>query len=87
VPTRVQRVPTSIAVRRVSPTVLESFRAGVPVVRYDVGGVSEIVTDVETGYLVGRGQFEQFVSRVDLLLSDEETLERGDGAEVFTKKR
>lgn len=57
-------------------TVLESFRAGVPVVGYDVGGVAELVTDDETGYLVEQGQFEQFVVKVDELLSDRTTLER-----------
>ncbi len=50
--------------------------AETPVVAYDVGGVSEIVLDGETGYLVPAGDERQFVSAlVDAVTSDTSRME------------
>ena len=45
-------------------TVLEAMRAGLPVVAFDVGGVSEAVVDGETGFLVPRGNVEALRDRI-----------------------
>jgi glycosyltransferase involved in cell wall biosynthesis len=41
--------------------VLEAFRSRVPVVAFDVGGVSEIVVPGSTGWLVNKGDNVGFV--------------------------
>jgi len=50
-------------------SILESMRAGLPVVASSVGGVSESVRDEETGYLVPQGDVELLRDRVGRLLS------------------
>ena len=51
-------------------SVLESMRAGLPVVASAVGGVSEAVRDGETGFLVPRGDVEVLRDRIERLLTD-----------------
>ena len=51
-------------------SILESMRAGLPVVASGVGGIAESVRDGETGYLVARGSVEELRQRVGLLLND-----------------
>lgn len=45
-------------------TILESLHAGVPLVAYDVGGVSEAIENGYTGYVVPKGEHEMFVESV-----------------------
>ncbi|WP_282190226.1 glycosyltransferase family 4 protein [Halocatena salina] len=52
-------------------TVLECLHLGVPIVAYDVGGVSESIVDGETGFLVEPADLDQFVERVEKLVSDD----------------
>jgi N-acetyl-alpha-D-glucosaminyl L-malate synthase BshA len=54
---------------------LEAMACGVPVVASDVGGVSEVVTDGETGFLAAVGDVAGMAGHVRRLLSDE-TLRR-----------
>jgi glycosyltransferase involved in cell wall biosynthesis len=49
-------------------SILEAMRAGLPVVASDVGGVSEAVTDGETGSLVPRGNVDVLRDRLLALL-------------------
>ena len=49
-------------------SILESMRAGLPVVASAVGGIGESVRDEENGYLVPRGDVEQLRDRVSRLL-------------------
>ena len=48
--------------------ILESMRAGLPVVASAVGGIGESLRDGENGYLVPRGDVEQLRDRIDWLL-------------------
>lgn len=51
-------------------SILESMRAGLPVVASSVGGVSESVRDGENGYLVERGDVGAVSDRIRRLLQD-----------------
>jgi glycosyltransferase involved in cell wall biosynthesis len=51
-------------------SILESMRAGLPVVASSVGGVEESVRDGETGYVVPRGDTEVLRERIGRLLAD-----------------
>lgn len=50
-------------------SILESMRAGLPVVASSVGGIGESVRDEENGYLVPRGHVELLRDRIELLLT------------------
>jgi glycosyltransferase involved in cell wall biosynthesis len=50
-------------------SILESMRAGLPVVASSVGGIGESVRDDENGYLVPRGDVESVRDRVERLLT------------------
>jgi glycosyltransferase involved in cell wall biosynthesis len=50
-------------------SILESMRAGLPVVASAVGGVAESVVDEETGYLIPRGGADQLRDRLARLLA------------------
>jgi D-inositol-3-phosphate glycosyltransferase len=49
---------------------LESMACGTPVVASDVGGLSYLVRDGETGFLVPEGDERQFAAKISLLLRD-----------------
>lgn len=53
-------------------SILESMRAGLPVVASSVGGVGESVQDQDTGYLVPRGDVEALRDRIERLLTSAE---------------
>ncbi len=53
-------------------SILESMRAGLPVVASDVGGIQEAVQEGETGYLVPRRGVEELRDRITLLLDQVE---------------
>jgi glycosyltransferase involved in cell wall biosynthesis len=57
-------------------SILESMRAGLPVVASAVGGIDEAVREAETGYLVPRGSVEQLRERIATLLGDAELRRR-----------
>jgi glycosyltransferase involved in cell wall biosynthesis len=48
------------------------MRAGLPVIASDVGGVSEIVLDGQTGYLVPPGDTQTLRQRLSYLISNEQ---------------
>lgn len=54
-------------------TVLEAMACGIPVLAYPVGGVSEIVVDGITGYLVPEGDTKELARRLADLLGDRST--------------
>jgi glycosyltransferase involved in cell wall biosynthesis len=55
-------------------SMLEAQSFGVPIIATNVGGVAEIVIDGETGFLLTENPTEnEFVEKVDKLLSDEST--------------
>lgn len=51
-------------------SIIEGMRAGLPVVASDVGGVCELVTNGETGYLVGRRNPDMLRDRLGRLIGD-----------------
>jgi glycosyltransferase involved in cell wall biosynthesis len=51
-------------------SILESMRAGLPVVASAVGGVDEAIRDGDNGFLVPRGDVEVLRSRLERLLTD-----------------
>lgn len=53
-------------------SIIEAFASGLPVVTTDAGGIPDMVTDGETGLMVGRGDYEALADRVIRLLSDKE---------------
>jgi glycosyltransferase involved in cell wall biosynthesis len=53
-------------------TIIEAMRASLPVVASDVGGVSEIVLDGQTGYLVPRGDVKTLCQKLSYLLDNEQ---------------
>lgn len=67
---------------------IEAMARGIPVVGFDVGGVSDWLVDGETGYLVPRNDVAQMAERVKTLLSDSElrTIMGRKGIELVRKK-
>jgi Glycosyl transferases group 1 len=49
---------------------MEAMACGLPVVISDIGGISDIVTDKETGFLIPPGDGETMGKYLDLLISD-----------------
>jgi glycosyltransferase involved in cell wall biosynthesis len=52
-------------------SILEAFACGLPVVTTDAGGIPDIVTDENTGFLVPVGDYEALASRALKLLEDQ----------------
>lgn len=53
-------------------SVLEAMGAGLPVVAFDVDGVSETIVDNETGFLVPVGDVDLLQNRIHLIMSNSE---------------
>lgn len=51
-------------------SLLEAFACGLPIVTTDAGGIPDIVSDGETGFLVPRGNFQLLAERAQELLMD-----------------
>jgi glycosyltransferase involved in cell wall biosynthesis len=49
---------------------VESLSNGLPAIVTDVGGVSEAISDKETGYVVSRGDESAFLKRLSELCDD-----------------
>jgi glycosyltransferase involved in cell wall biosynthesis len=69
-------------------SILEAMRAGLPVVASSVGGVPEIVTEDETGYLIARGDVATLSERLAYLIdSPEERARLGRNARMRFEER
>ena len=53
-------------------SILESMRAGLPVVASAVGGIDEAIRDGDTGYLVPRGDVDALRDRIGRVLASPE---------------
>ncbi len=53
-------------------SIIEAMRAGLPVVATNVGGVSELVVNNETGLLVKRGSVDDLAVKLSLILNSNE---------------
>jgi len=51
-------------------TLLEAQLMEKPVVATNVGGVSELMKDGETGFLVEKGNHQQLIDKITILLED-----------------
>jgi glycosyltransferase involved in cell wall biosynthesis len=70
------------------PNVLiEAQGFGVPVISTDVGGVSEVVLDGETGILVKSDSSEEIGSIVAKLFSHDERFQMGERAKILSRNR
>ncbi len=56
----------------ISNAIIEYMVLGLPVVATGVGGTPELVVDGETGFLVSKGNVDQMVEKIKLLLADKE---------------
>ncbi|WP_238602044.1 glycosyltransferase family 4 protein [Lysinibacillus parviboronicapiens] len=62
--------------------IIEAMRAGLPIIATNVGGVSELVTDTDNGFLIDRGDKELLKQRLRQLLTDETLRQKmGDASE------
>lgn len=66
---------------------LEAMACGVPVVASKVGGVSELITDGETGFLVGPDEYEVGGEKLYQILSDEALSKRLQKAALSSVER
>jgi glycosyltransferase involved in cell wall biosynthesis len=55
---------------------MEVMRYGLPVVAFDVGGISDWLIDGENGYLVPTGDCATYAVRLEMLLRDKEMARR-----------
>ena len=51
-------------------SLLEAFACGLPIVTTDAGGIPDIVSDRETGFLVPRGNYQMLAERAIGLLNN-----------------
>ena len=51
-------------------SIIEAMRAGLPVIASDVGGVSELVEDGVTGYLISRDDSDTLKSKLETLIDN-----------------
>ena len=58
-------------------TILESMACGTPVVSFDVGGISEALTHMETGYLATPADPDDLARGIQVLLDDSVRHEMG----------
>jgi len=69
-------------------TVLEAMHLGIPIVSYDVGGVSEAVIDDETGFIIKNRDTGLFIEAVKSLVANKRLRKNlGKNAETRARKR
>ncbi|MFF2178052.1 glycosyltransferase family 4 protein [Lysinibacillus sp. NPDC058147] len=63
-------------------SIIEAMRAGLPIIATNVGGVNELVSDNENGFLINRDDKERLKKRLKQLLMDESLRQKmGDTSE------
>lgn len=66
---------------------LEAMCCGVPVVAYNVGGISEVVQNSKTGWLVDKGNEEAFVNAIEDVLEGHHTQSVVRNAKALVEQR
>lgn len=57
-------------------TIIEAMAAGTPTISFDVGGISDLITDCENGVLVPAGSVDQLAGAIRRVLDDDSFRER-----------
>lgn len=67
--------------------VLEAYEYGIPVIAYDFEvSSSEIIVDGETGYIIEQGNKDEYIKKMNKLMSDKKLrLNMGENAKEFVK--
>ncbi|WP_289130529.1 glycosyltransferase, partial [uncultured Clostridium sp.] len=55
---------------------LEAMAFNIPVVSMDVGSISELIHEGETGYLINKGNYHDFVIKLNELKSNEKLMKK-----------
>lgn len=67
---------------------VEAMLRKIPVVSTDTGGLPEVVSDCETGFVVGKSDTEAMAARIELLLTDRTLREKmGEKGQEDSKRR
>ena len=53
-------------------SVLEAGLMKKPIIATDIGGVSEIIIDGKTGFVVEKGNYKEYIDKISILINDEE---------------
>ena len=53
---------------------MESIAEGIPVIGSDIGGVPELISDEQNGFLVAPGNAEELKSKISCLWNDDDKL-------------
>jgi len=53
-------------------SVLEAGLMKKPIIATDIGGVSEIVIDGKTGFVIEKGNYKEYIDKISILINDEE---------------
>jgi glycosyltransferase involved in cell wall biosynthesis len=58
-----------------------------PVIATKVGGIPELMIENETGYLINKGDYKDWIKKIEVLLNDEnKAKEMGKKGREFVKK-
>ena len=67
-------------------SVLEAGLMKKPIIATDIGGVSEIVIDGKTGFMIEKGNYKEYIDKISILINDEEKrMEMGNKEYEFVK--
>jgi len=67
-------------------SVLEAGLMKKPIIATDIGGVSEIVIDGKTGFVIEKGNYKEYIDKISILINDEEKrMEMGNKEYEFVK--
>jgi len=59
-----------------------------PVIATKVGGISELMIDGKTGFLVGKGNYEEWIEKLEIILNDEKKAKQmGETGREFVEKQ
>ena len=79
VPSRMESIPQ---------TIKEAFYLKTPVIATKVGGIPELMKDLETGYLIEKGATQDLIDKINILLTDtNQSKEMGKSGKKFVTEK